>query len=146
MEKLKDRIKAGFVVIMIFIAGFFSGIGAVATFLYVKGPPPSQFLNTKGLPAPFFKDSALRMNMLTDKLDLRQDQQDGIRRIIEQTKKELSDLRRSNRPKVRMVIERAEREIRGKLTAEQEKKFDVIVERKKQRAKKFKKRERIDRR
>ena len=78
--------------------------------------------------------------------DLRQDQQDGIRRIIEQTKKELSDLRRSNRPKVRMVIERAEREIREKLTAEQEKKFDGIVDRKKRRAKKFKKRERFDRR
>ena len=120
MEKLTDRLKAVFVVVVIFIAGFFSGIGAVATFLYVKGPPPPPFLSTKRLPVPFFTDPGIRMNMLTKKLDLRQNQQQAISRIIEQTKKDLSDLRKANRPKIRMIVERAERDIREKLTAEQE--------------------------
>ena len=48
MQSNPTMFKAGMVIIMVFIIGFFTGIGALATFLYIKGPPVPFFTAEDG--------------------------------------------------------------------------------------------------
>jgi Spy/CpxP family protein refolding chaperone len=127
MEKISTGLKAGLIVILVFTAGFLAGIGAVATFMYIKGPPPPFF--KEEMPEPLLlKGPAARMDRMISKLDLRPEQVAQIEPVLEQARNDLQDLRMQNRPNIRKIFERARQDIRNVLDEKQRGKFDKEFE------------------
>ncbi len=128
----KSAVKAGALVVIIFIVGFFTGIGTVATFLYFKNPPlpPPEMEGP-----PPFADPAARMNRMAEKLGLDAGQRERIEDIIRQTRDRLHDLRAEHRPEIRKILEDSRQAIRIQLDEGQKKTFDSMVETTKERFK-----------
>ncbi|MCP4714155.1 MAG: hypothetical protein GY868_03480 [Deltaproteobacteria bacterium] len=128
--------KASLVVFMIFVVGFLAGIGSVATFLAVKGPPLSFGAPDMSGP-PFMARPEARLERMARKLDLSLEQQEKIQPVLEQARRELEAFRVKTAPQMKAIFKKTEQQIRDLLTSEQRERFDRFVQR---REKHFKKR------
>lgn len=121
---METKAKASLIVIAVFVIGFFTGIGVIATFLYVNKAPipferPFQDGPPSGIPERL-------LGKMTRSLDLSPDQQSEIRKIMEKTHDRLMDLRKKNRPAMRKIFEQSQKEIASILDAEQKENFDRL--------------------
>ncbi|MCP4713668.1 MAG: hypothetical protein GY868_01015 [Deltaproteobacteria bacterium] len=124
--------KASLVVVMIFAVGFLAGIGSVVTFLAVKGPP-LPFGATEVSEPSFRAPPVARLERMARKLDLTPAQQEKIRPVLEQTRRELEAFRAKTAPQMKAILKKTEQQIREHLNPEQQERFNRFVERRKKR-------------
>lgn len=117
MENKKGFFKLALLVVLIFILGYLAGIGTIVSAIYLKSRPFSRVLQpTRSL------------DQLTELLNLNQEQEQAVERILKQTQQELVDLREETKLKFRKRLEQARKEIASTLNDEQRTKFDRVVE------------------
>lgn len=117
MENKKGLFKLALVVLLIFIMGYLAGIGTCVSIIYLKARPFSRLLQpTRSL------------DELTELLNLNQEQEQAVERILKQTQQELMDLRGEAKLQFRKRLEQARKEIASTLNDEQRRKFDRVVE------------------
>jgi len=80
------------------------------------------------------------LDVLTETLNLNQEQEKTVEQLLKQTQKDLLDLRGEAKLKTRKRLEQARKQIASTLNEEQRRKFDRIVEKWKARLKKMQKR------
>ncbi len=124
MGKNDTKLKVGLIIAGVFIIGFFSGIGTVATFLFVKGPPVPFFGGAGPGPPPYMK------RMLRD-LDLTPQQHAEIEQIIRQSRDKLRKFRKEFRPEIKQIFKDTADRIRAVLNPDQQKKFDKHLKKRK---------------
>ena len=119
---MENKVKISLIIIAVFLIGFFTGTGVVATFLYInKQPLPFEKPLDKG---PSFPGNPERlMGRMTRSLDLTPDQQEDVRKIMDKTHDRMMDLREKNRPEMRGILDQSQKEIASILTDEQKQKF-----------------------
>ncbi len=130
MTMLKIPFKAGAAVVLIFVFGFFAGIGTVTTFLFVKKiPAPPEHRHA----LPPFEHPAGLIERMVDRLNIRPDQREALADIIESTRRQLHELRIQHRPEIKKILEKSRKEIRSLLDEEQKKQFDRMVDERRKR-------------
>jgi hypothetical protein len=133
MKSDNTRFKISLIVGGVFIIGFLSGIGTVATFLFVKGPPVPFFdVDDPQPPLPI----VLMKKRMFERLDLTQQQRIKIEHILEQSRNKLRKFRRAARPGIRQILDDSANKIRAVLNPDQQKKFNRHVKKMRRRFKK----------
>ena len=117
MENNRNYWKTGVIVTLIFLIGYLAGIGTLFSLRYVRGR------NVHAMRNP-----AETLTMLSEKLNLNQEQKTAVRTIVRQTRRDLFTLREEARPQVRKLLEKAREEIDALLNEEQRDAFDRLVE------------------
>ncbi len=110
--------KTWLVIIAVFVSGVI--IGSAAGGLYMKHRIGG-FLHG-GAPAM----RKVIMKKLTTELNLTTDQQDEIDEIVEETQLQLQQLRAQYRPQMENIIDTGVTSVKTRLSAEQQKKLDVL--------------------
>ena len=118
MENNKNYWKTGVIVTLIFLIGYLAGVGTLGSLRYVRGRS-----------FPGMRNPAETLTLLTEKLNLNQEQKTAVRTIVRQTRRDLFTLRKEARPQVRKLLEKARDEIEILLNEEQREQFDRLVER-----------------
>ena len=129
---MKDNVKVILIIITVFLIGLFTGIGVIATFLYInKAPLPfGKPLYDK----PFFPRSPeMKLERMTRSLDLTLDQQEKVKRIIDRARDKMMAFRKNNRPEMRSIMGQCRNEIKSILTDEQKEMFKDLRKRGKKR-------------
>jgi len=129
MENKKGLLKVALIVLLIFTTGYLAGIGTFISIIYFKARPFSRILHPMR-----------SLDVLTETLNLNQEQEKTVKELLKQTQKELLDLRGEAKLKTRKRLEQARKQIASTLNEEQRRKFDRIVEKWKARLKKMQKR------
>ncbi len=135
MKTTRTMLKAGIVIILVFVIGFFAGIGALGTFLYIKGPPVPFFKDVEHFPPP--PGPPLRLEKIARDIDLSEQQRIQIEQILDQARNRMRGLRKKIKPELKKVFEQTRREIRALLDEDQQQQFDLNIEKIKARSKKF---------
>lgn len=117
MENTKNYWKTGVIVTLIFLIGYLAGIGTFISLRYVRERN-----------VPSMRNPARTLALLSEKLNLNQEQQTAVREIIRQTRRDLFTIREDARPQVRRCLERARKEIAALLNEEQREHFDSLVD------------------
>jgi predicted negative regulator of RcsB-dependent stress response len=117
MENNKNYWKTGVIVTLIFIIGYLAGIGTLFSLRYVRGRN-----------VPPMRNPAEALSMLSEKLNLNQEQKTAVKEIVRQTGRDLFTIREEARPHIRKRLETAQDEIAALLNEEQREKFDQVVE------------------
>jgi uncharacterized membrane protein len=117
MENNKNYWKTGVIVTLIFLIGYLAGVGTLVSLHYVR---ERSF--------PGMRNPAETLTLLTEKLNLNQEQKTAVRTIVRQTRRDLFTLREEARPQVRKLLEKAREEIDALLNEEQREEFDRLVE------------------
>jgi len=117
MENSKNYWKTGVIVALIFLIGYLAGIGTLLSLRYVRER------NIRPMRNP-----AETLTMLSEKLNLNQEQKRAVREVVLQTRRDLFTLREEARPRVRKRLEAARDEIAALLNEEQRERFDQLVE------------------
>ena len=118
MENNKNYWKTGVIVTLIFLIGYLAGIGTLISLRYVR---------ERSFPGR--RNPAETLTLLTEKLNLNQEQKTAVRTIVRQTRRDLFTLREEARPQVSKLLEKARDEIEILLNEEQREQFDRLVER-----------------
>ncbi len=122
---MKDNVKVILIIVTVFLIGLFTGIGVIATFLYIN-KPPTPF----GKPIydkPFFPRSPeMKLERMTRSLDLTLDQQEKVKRIIDSTRDKMMAFRKKSRPEMRSIMGQCRNEIKSILTDEQKEMFKEL--------------------
>ena len=122
---MKDNVKVVLIIVTVFLIGFFTGIGVIATFLYIN-KPPFPFGNPI-YEKPFFPRSPeMKLERMTRSLDLTLDQQEKVKMIIDSTRDKMMAFRKKNRPEVRRILGQCRNEIESILTDEQKETFKEL--------------------
>ena len=117
MENNKNYWKTGVIVALIFLIGYLAGIGTLFSLRYVRER------NIRPMRNP-----AETLTMLSEKLNLNQEQKRAVREVVLQTRRDLFIMREEARPQVRKRLETARDEIAALLNEEQRERFDQLVE------------------
>jgi uncharacterized membrane protein len=117
MENNKNYWKTGVIVTLIFLIGYLAGIGTLFSLRYVRER------NIRPMRNP-----AETLTMLSEKLNLNQEQKRAVREVVLQTRRDLFIMREEARPQVRKRLETARDEIAALLNEEQRERFDQLVE------------------
>ena len=117
MENNKNYWKTGVIVTLIFLIGYLAGIGTLFSLRYVR---------ERNIPA--MRNPAETLTMLSEKLNLNQEQKRAVREIVLKTRRDLFTIREEARPQVRKRLETARDEIAALLNEEQRERFDQLVE------------------
>jgi hypothetical protein len=129
---MKDNVKVILIIITVFLIGLFTGIGVIATFLYINKPPLP--FGKPIYDKPFFPRSPeMKLERMTRSLDLTLDQQEKVKMIIDSTRDKMMDFRKMNRPEKRSIVGQCRNEIKSTLTDEQKEIFKVLRKRGKKR-------------
>lgn len=129
---MKDNIKVILIIITVFLIGLFTGIGVIATFLYINKPPIP--VGKPIYDKPFFPRSPeMKLEKMTKSLDLTLDQQQKIKMIMDSTRDKMMALRKKNRPEMKGIMGQCRNEIKSILTDAQKEKFEVLRQRKSKR-------------
>jgi uncharacterized membrane protein len=118
MENNKNYWKTGVIVTLIFLIGYLAGIGTLISLRYVR---------ERSFPGR--RNPVETLTLLTEKLNLSQEQKTAVRTIVRQTRRDLFTLREEARPQVRKLLENARDKIEILLNEEQREQFDRLVER-----------------
>lgn len=114
---MRNKWKAGIIVALIFVLGYFAGMGTLVSLWYFKISSLS-----------YMGDPSLIMAKLTRTLNLNQEQKEMVEQIAQRTRNDLLNLRDEVKPKIRRRLERARDEIAATLSEEQRIKFNQHVE------------------
>ena len=117
MENNKNYWKTGVIVTLIFLIGYLAGVGTLISLRYGRERSFSGRRNP-----------AETLMLLTEKLNLNQEQKTAVRTIVRQTRRDLFTLREEARPQVRKLLENAREEIDALLNEEQRDTFDRLAE------------------
>jgi len=128
---MESKAKISLIIIAVFLIGFFTGTGVVATFLYINKPPVPFGKPFAGGPPP--GGSERLMERMTRSLDLSPDQQKEVRQIMDKTRDQMMNLREKNRPAIRSVLEQSQKDISAVLTDEQKQRFKNLTKKMKKR-------------
>ena len=107
MENNKNYWKTGVIVTLIFLIGCLAGIGTLLSLRYVRER------NFRPMRNP-----AEILTMLSEKLNLNQEQKRAVREIVLTTRRDLFTIREDARPQVRKRLEMARDEIAALLNEE----------------------------
>ena len=122
---MKDNVKVVLIIVTVFLIGLFTGIGVIATFLYINKPPL-----TFGKPIydkPFSPRSPeMKLERITKSLDLTLVQQEKVKIIIDSTRDKMMAFRKKNRPEMRSILGQSRNEIESILTDEQKETFKEL--------------------
>lgn len=130
---MENKVKVSLIIVIVFLVGFFTGTGVVATFLYINKP----LMHFDGPPPP---PPGMIMEKMTRDLDLTPDQQEKVQEIMDRTRDKMMALREKNRPKFKSILQQSQQEIAAVLDSGQKEKFDRMQKRLKQRFERMKKR------
>lgn len=142
--KAKGWITAAALLIAVFMAGALSGVAVVQ----LTGPSPEWADGRPvrsgpdggpgsrrgregrfgGMRGPDGGRSAFYLDMLTDRLDLTEEQQDQIREIFQHREQAAEEVMRGMRERLRLTMDSTDLEIRSVLTPEQQDAFDRFQE------------------
>ena len=129
---MKDNVKIVLIIVTVFLIGLFTGIGVVATFLYINKPPAP--LEKPIYDKPFFPRSPeMKLERMTRSLDLTFDQQEKVKKIMDRTRDKMMAFRKKNRPEMKSIMGQCRNEIKSILTDEQKEKFKELRQRKNKR-------------
>ena len=129
---MKDNVKVVLIIVTVFLIGLFTGIGVIATFLYINKPPLP--FGKPVYDKPFFSRSPeMKLERMTRSLDLTLVQQEKVKMIIDSTRDKMMALRKKNRPEMRSILGQCRNEIKSILTDEQKELFKELRKREKKR-------------
>ena len=129
---MKDNVKVILIIVTVFLIGLFTGIGVIATFLYIN-KPPIPFGKTI-YDKPFFPRSPeMKLEKMTRSLDLTLDQQEKVEMIIDRTRDKMMAFREKSRPEMRSIMGQCRNKIEAILTDEQKEMFKELRKRGKKR-------------
>ena len=129
---MKDNVKVILIIITVFLIGLFTGIGVIATFLYINKPPLP--FEKPIYDKPFFPRSPeMKLERMTRSLDLTLDQQKKIKMIIDITRDKMMAFRKKSRPEMRSIMDQCRNEIESILTGKQKERFKALRKRGKKR-------------
>jgi Spy/CpxP family protein refolding chaperone len=122
------NVRPVYCIVIVFLLGALGG--ALATHLYYKCRTDTG----KGYNGQQREERIL--NRLDRELGLSPTQKEQVRGIVRETMKEIRQVRRQYRPQMQAIIEKSQREVAVLLTPDQRKKFEKMIEEKKERARK----------
>ena len=129
---MKDNLKIILIIITVFLIGLFTGIGVIATFLYINKPPLP--IGKPLYDKPFLLGSPeMKLERMTRSLDLTLVQQKKVKMIMNITRNKMMALRKKNRPEMKGIMGQCKNEIKSILTDEQKEKFEELKQRKNKR-------------
>jgi hypothetical protein len=129
---MKDNLKVILIIVTVFLIGLFTGIGVIATFLYINKPPLP--FGKPVYDKPFFPRSPeMKLERMTRSLALTLDQQEKVKMIIDNTRDKMMAFRKKNRPEMRSILGQSRNEIESILTDEQKELFKALKKRGKKR-------------
>ena len=129
---MKDNVKVILIIVTVFLIGLFTGIGVIATFLYINKPPLP--FGKPVYDKPFFPGNPeMKLERMTRSLDLTLVQQEKVKRIIDSTRDKMMAFRKKNRPEMRSILGQSRNEIESILTDKQKERFKVLRKRGKKR-------------
>jgi Spy/CpxP family protein refolding chaperone len=129
---MKDNVKVILIIATVFLIGLFTGIGVIATFLYINKPPLP--FGKPIYDKPFFPRSPeMKLERMTRSLDLTLDQQEKVKMIIDSTRDKMMAFRKKNRPEMRSIMGQCRNEIESILTDKQKVGFKALRKRGKKR-------------
>jgi len=124
---MKSAAKATTVVALVFIVGFLSGIGAVASFQTLRPDRPWQGVRFLQRQFPrFAPEPGERMEQLSRELELTPGQREQFEPVLRAGMEKIRGLRQSHRPEVRAVLRETRMELRSILNEQQCKRFDEL--------------------
>jgi Spy/CpxP family protein refolding chaperone len=122
---MKDNVKVILIIATVFMIGLFTGIGVIATFLYINKSPIA--FGKPIYDKPFFPRSPeMKLERMTRSLDLALDQQEKVKMIIDSTRDKMMAFRKKNRPEMRNIMGQCRNEIKSILTDEQKEMFKEL--------------------
>ena len=129
---MKDNVKVILIIVTVFLIGLFTGIGVIATFLYInKAPIP---FGKTFYDKPFSPRSPeMKLERMIQALDLTLDQQEKVKDIIDKTRQKMMDFRKKNKPEMKSIMGQCRNEIKAILTDEQKEMFKELRQREKKR-------------
>jgi len=122
MGKKSLQLRAGLVVVLVFVVGFLAGIGATAAFLIVNGPGLPFFRNQ-----PPFGSPGMFIEKMMRELHLSESQKKEVDAILRQTKDDIAKLRGQTEPKMRSILDKTKKSIGAVLTDEQKNEFEGLM-------------------
>ena len=126
---MKDNVKVILIIVTVFLIGLFTGIGVIATFLYINKPPLP--FGKPVYDKPFFPGNPeMKLERMTRSLDLTLVQQEKVKTILDSTRDKMMALRKKNRPEMKGIMGQCRIEIKSILTDEQKEKFKELRQRK----------------
>jgi Spy/CpxP family protein refolding chaperone len=129
---MKDNVKVILIIVTVFLIGLFTGIGVIATFLYINKPPIP--FGKPIYDKPFFPRSPeMKLERMTRSLDLTLVQQEKVKRIIDSTRDKMMAFRKKSRPEMRSIMGQCRNKIESILTDEQKEMFKKLRKRGKKR-------------
>jgi Spy/CpxP family protein refolding chaperone len=125
---MKDNVKVILIIVTVFLIGLFTGIGVIATFLYINKPPLP--FGKPIYDKPFFPRSPeMKLERMTRSLALTLDQQEKVKMIIDSTRDKMMAFRKKNRPEMRSIMDQCRNEIESILTDKQKERFKALKKR-----------------
>ena len=122
---MKDNVKVVLIIVTVFLIGLFTGIGVIATFLYINKPPLP--FGKPIYDKPFSPRSPeMKLERMTRSLDLTLVQQEKVKMIIDSTRDKMMDFREKNRPEMRSILGQSRNEIEAILTDKQKETFKEL--------------------
>ena len=129
---MKDNVKVVLIIVTVFLIGLFTGIGVIATFLYINKPPLP--FGKPVYDKPFSPRSPeMKLERMTRSLDLTLVQQEKVKMIIDSTRDKMMALRKKNRPEMKSIMGQCRNKIKSILTDEQKELFKELRKRGKKR-------------
>lgn len=125
---MKSTAKASMVVVLVFIAGFLSGAGALALFQTFRPDGTDGFarqISRQG--SRFAREPAERIERLARELELTPEQREQFDPVLRAGMDEISQLRRKHRPEVRRVLLETRAALRSILDDHQCRHFDEVA-------------------
>jgi uncharacterized membrane protein len=119
--------KAITVVALVFIVGFLSGIGAIASFQAIRSNRPWQdaYFFPRQFPR-FTPEPGESIEQLARELELTPQQREQFEPVLRSGMEKIRDLRQKHRPQVRAVLLETRMELRSILNEHQCKRFDEL--------------------
>jgi len=127
---MENKVKVSLIIVIVFLVGFFTGTGVVATFLYINRPPLPFDRPPEDSPPP--GPPGMILEKMTRALDLTPDQQEKVQNILDRTRDKMMVLREKNRPAFKRIFQQSQKEIAAVLNPGQKDKFDRLRKRLKQ--------------
>jgi hypothetical protein len=124
---MKATAKAITVVALVFIVGFLSGIGAIASFQAIRSNMPWQdaYFSPRQF-SQFTPKPAERIEQLAQELELTPGQRERFEPVLRAGMEKIRDLRQKHRPEVRAVLLETRMALRSILNEQQCKRFDEL--------------------
>lgn len=125
---MKPTLKAGMIVVVVFIVGFLSGAGAVSLFLGMRAERVP-FAGERFAQRPagrFAREPGGRIERLARELDLTAEQRQKFIPVLHDGMEKIRALRSKHRPEVRQVLLETRAALRGILDEHQCRRFDEL--------------------